>query len=57
VECADRRDLILLYAAGELDAGECGGLRAHLAAGCPQCIGYMAEAEAVLALLPLLLWR
>jgi anti-sigma-K factor RskA len=51
VDCADRRDLILLYAAGALDAGECGGLREHLAGGCPQCAGYLAEAEAALALL------
>jgi anti-sigma-K factor RskA len=44
--------MILLYAAGTLDAGECGGLREHLAGGCPQCAGYLAEAEAALALLP-----
>ena len=53
MECADRRDLILLFAAGALDAGECGDLRQHLAEGCPQCAGYLAEAEATLALLPL----
>jgi anti-sigma-K factor RskA len=51
VDCIDRRDTILLYAAGTLDAGECGGLRDHLAGGCPQCAGYLAEAEAALALL------
>jgi len=51
VECADRRDLILLYAAGALDAGESGSLRDHLAGGCPQCAGYLAEAEAAIALL------
>jgi anti-sigma-K factor RskA len=51
VDCNERRDTILLYAAGALDAGECGGLRDHLAGGCPQCAGYLAEAEAALALL------
>jgi anti-sigma-K factor RskA len=51
VDCTERRDLILLYAAGALDAGECGGLREHLAGGCPQCAGYLTEAEATLALL------
>jgi anti-sigma-K factor RskA len=53
VDCAERRDSILLYAAGVLDAGECGGLREHLAGGCPTCAGYLAEAEATLAMLPL----
>jgi anti-sigma-K factor RskA len=53
VECADRRDLILLYAAGVLDAAEAAELRRHLAAGCPQCAGYLAEAQATVAHLPL----
>jgi hypothetical protein len=53
VDCAERRDTILLYAAGVLDAGECGGLREHLAGGCPTCAGYLAEAEATLAMLPM----
>ena len=51
MQCAERRDLILQYAAGALDAGESGGLREHLAGGCPQCAGYLAEAESTLALL------
>jgi anti-sigma-K factor RskA len=51
VDCVERRDLILLYVAGGLDAGECGPLREHLAGGCPQCAGYLTEAEATLALL------
>ena len=51
MECSERRDLILLYATGGLDVDECGGLREHLAGGCPQCAGYLAEAEATLALL------
>lgn len=53
MNCVDRRDLILLYAAGSLDAAEAAELREHLATGCPQCAGYLAEAEATLAILPL----
>jgi anti-sigma-K factor RskA len=53
LDCQDRKDLILLYAAGALDEGESAELRQHLAGGCPQCAGYYAEAEAVLGLLPL----
>jgi anti-sigma-K factor RskA len=45
--------MILLYAAGVLDAAEAAELRRHLAAGCPQCAGYLAETETALALLPL----
>ena len=55
MECADRRDLILLFAAGDLDAAEADEVRRHLAGGCPQCAGYLAEAEAALAMLPLTL--
>lgn len=49
VTCENRRDLILLYAAGELDADESRELRAHLETGCPACVGALAEAHAVLA--------
>jgi anti-sigma-K factor RskA len=45
--------MILLFAAGVLDAAEAAELRQHLAGGCPQCSGYLAEAESTLALLPL----
>jgi anti-sigma-K factor RskA len=55
VDCIDRRDLIFLYAAGELDASESGPLREHLATGCPQCAGYLAEAQNNLAMMPLAL--
>jgi len=55
VDCVDRRDLILVYAAGVLEPAEAADLRQHLAAGCPQCAGYLAEAEAMLALLPMTL--
>ncbi len=53
LNCQDRKDQILLYVAGMLDAGEGEELRRHLAGGCPQCAGYHAEAEAILAMLPL----
>lgn len=53
MECQERKDLILLYAAGMLDPGESAELRQHLASGCPVCAGHFAEAEATLAMLPL----
>jgi anti-sigma-K factor RskA len=53
LDCRERKDQILLDAAGVLDADEQQDLRAHLATGCPQCSGYRAEAEAVLAQLSL----
>ena len=43
---------MLLYAADALDAAEREALRAHLASGCPQCAGALAEAEATVAHLP-----
>lgn len=57
MECAEREDQILLYAAGMLEAEEAAELRAHLSGGCPQCAGNLAEAEAILAKLPLALPR
>lgn len=51
--CADRRDLILLLASGALEAAEERELRAHLATGCPQCAGYVAEAQAVWSQIPM----
>jgi hypothetical protein len=53
VTCQERRDLLLLYAADALDAGETAEMRQHLQTGCPQCAGYLAEATAVLNALPL----
>ena len=47
--CAERRDLLLLYAAGTLEPAEQAELRAHLATGCPVCAGALAEAEALVA--------
>jgi anti-sigma-K factor RskA len=53
LDCEQRKDLILLYLAGALDAGEAAELREHMAGGCPVCAGHWAEAEATLAMLPL----
>jgi anti-sigma-K factor RskA len=49
VTCDERRDLVFLYAAGELDGAERDELRAHLAEGCPRCLGALAESEAAIA--------
>jgi len=42
-----------LYVMGALDPDERQELRAHLQSGCPACNGYLAEVEAIVALLPL----
>jgi anti-sigma-K factor RskA len=55
--CQERKDLIVEYAIGSLEGQEREELRAHLAGGCPQCAGALAEAEAILAQLPLSLDR
>lgn len=47
--CGERRDLLLLYAAGALEPAERDELRAHLATGCPLCAAALAEAEAIVA--------
>ncbi|MEX0654550.1 MAG: anti-sigma factor [Phycisphaeraceae bacterium] len=52
---ADYRDQILFYLAEVLDDGARRDLEAHLATGCPACAAVRAEAEAVLASLPLAL--
>lgn len=51
--CEERRDALFLLAAEELDAPERDELRAHLADGCPRCLGALAEAQAVVARLAL----
>jgi len=51
----DERDNLLLYAAGALSDAEAVELRSRLAAASPEEIGVLAEAEAVLAHLPLAL--
>ncbi|HTO07037.1 MAG TPA: anti-sigma factor [Myxococcota bacterium] len=46
--CEERRELVFLYAAGELEGAERDELRAHLADGCPRCLGALAESEAAI---------
>ena len=53
MNCEDRNDLLLLYAADALEAAERETLRQHLDSGCPRCAGSLAEAEATLAHLPM----
>ncbi len=53
--CEQRQEQILLYAADALDPDERREMQAHLRSGCPHCAGSLAEAEAVLAHLPLAL--
>ena len=50
--CDERRDQWLLLASGGLEAEEARELHAHLEGGCPRCAGARAEAEALVALLP-----
>jgi Anti-sigma-K factor rskA len=45
--CAERRDAILLFAAGLLDEPEAAELRTHLASGCEACALHLAEAREV----------
>lgn len=51
--CQERDDLILLDAMDALDASEREELYAHLQAGCPRCEGRVAEAKALVAMIPL----
>jgi len=44
---------MLLYVTDGLEAGERTELAAHLASGCPQCAGALAEAQATVAHIPL----
>lgn len=53
MQCEDRNDLWMLYAAGQLDPAEQETLRHHLLTGCPRCAGAFAEAEATVAQLAL----
>lgn len=53
--CGQRHENMLCYLSGTLDEAEAAELRAHLAEGCPRCIGALAEARATLQHLPLLL--
>jgi anti-sigma-K factor RskA len=47
VSCAERKDLILLYAFDQLERDEAAALTAHLRSGCPTCTGELAAARAI----------
>ena len=51
--CDERADAIFLLACDELAPDERDELRAHIADGCPRCLGALAEAQAVVARLAL----
>jgi hypothetical protein len=54
MSCAERRDGVLLLAAGLLEEEEAAAaLRAHLATGCVECAAHLAEARALDAALAL----
>ncbi len=53
--CDQRQDLLLLYVSDALEADEAAELRGHLQGGCPVCAGHLAEAQALMASLPLAL--
>jgi len=55
VTCDQRRDLLLLYVSNGLGPAEAQEMREHLQSGCPACAGHLAEAEALMASLPLAL--
>ena len=55
MNCEERKDLILFYAADALDPDEAAGIRAHLQTECPRCLGFLAEASAALTHLSLAL--
>lgn len=46
MKCEEHRDLMLLYVTDGLEPGEHDAIRAHLSAGCPACVGSLAEARA-----------
>jgi anti-sigma-K factor RskA len=47
VSCAERKDLLLLYAFDQLEPDEAGPLLAHLRRGCPRCTGELAAARTI----------
>ncbi len=53
--CDERKDQLLLYVSDALEADEAAELREHLQTGCPACAGHLAEAQSVMASLPLAL--
>ena len=55
MRCEERREQLLLHAAGTLEDAETRALVSHLASGCPRCAGALAEAEAIVGQIPLAL--
>ena len=53
MNCAERKDLILLYAFDQLEPAEEAHLTAHLREGCPRCIGELAAAHTISGLVAL----
>jgi hypothetical protein len=53
VNCAERKDLILLYAFDQLEPAEEASLTAHLREGCPRCVGELAAARTMSGLVAL----
>jgi anti-sigma-K factor RskA len=47
VSCAERKDLLLLYAFDQLEPEEIAPLLAHVHGGCPRCVGELAAARAI----------
>ncbi len=47
MSCADRKDLLLLYAFDQLEPEEAGPLLSHLHGGCPRCTGELAAARTI----------
>jgi anti-sigma-K factor RskA len=47
VSCAERKDLLLLYAFDQLEPEEVAPLLAHVHAGCPRCAGELTAARTV----------
>lgn len=45
MNCAERKDLILLYAFDQLEPAEAAEVAAHLREGCPRCAGELAAAR------------
>jgi hypothetical protein len=47
VNCAERKDLVLLHAFGQLDPAEESQLVSHLRDGCPRCLGELTAARTI----------